>query len=215
MCIINIFHACNKTGELPTSAVPSWSFTGTASWRGNSLWARAETQVAGGQADLGTNKYYVHENFHCNFHIEIKYSSLHRPASAPGLHLCDLCVAAGGGLASAAPRVGAPGRGSVARPAPAPHQRVVVGLEPLLALHPRLLLQGLALLITVTVRSEIRSIGGHSTHSGQCPLELETNLRETRSFTITEKALTRAFSQVNMPTSALTFKHLYRHYTLC
>ena len=78
-----------------------------------------------------------------------------------GLHLCDLCVAAGGGLASAAPRVGAPGRGSVARPAPAPHQRVVVGLEPLLALHPRLLLQRLALLITVAVCSEMRSITSH------------------------------------------------------
>ena len=55
-CIINIFHACNKPSELPSSAVPSWSFTGTASWRDNSLGARAETRTAGLNTDLGTNK---------------------------------------------------------------------------------------------------------------------------------------------------------------
>ena len=61
MCIINIFHACNKPGELPTSAVPSWSFTGTASWRGNSR-ATVGTRAAGGHTDLGTepiNSMYI------------------------------------------------------------------------------------------------------------------------------------------------------------
>ena len=44
---------------------------------------------------------------------------------------------------------------------------------------------------------------------------LETNLRKEWSFTITEKASTRAFSSLKVPFSAFKFKALLKHYAKC
>ena len=44
-------------------------------------------------------------------------------------------------------------------------------------------------------------------------LELQTKVREY--FTITEKAPTRAFSLLKVPTSTITFKTLLGHYAKC
>ena len=51
-----------------------------------------------------------------------------------------------------------------------------------------------------------------STADIESTLELDTNLRVVGSFTLPERAPTRAFSWLKVPTSAFTFKTLLRHY---